>query len=391
MYQLSHICRMYRNNPWNRPYEHRIETLKNAKRMDRNTVAFIYPGFDSSTFRYRGYNISETLEYSMWWAGAYFQMEDLPLLREDLHAVDVVVMIRCAWDDELEDFMSLARSRGVRLCYDVDDLVCHPKYMPQMIEALGLDKGTEWNFWFGLTARHSMILNACDFMIVTNEYLAGHLKNDFGKPCYVIKNYLNWIQEDVSQQYFEEKILLDAQKPFLIGYFSGSPTHKKDLMTAMPELEEFLMAHENAVLQIVGFMELPEAYNGLVDRGKIRFVSFQTVTGLQYEQAKADVNIVPLVNNEFSNCKSELKYFESAVVGTITCATPSYAYAHAIEHTENGYLCRPGEWLPTLEKLYESGVSVKQQQYIRQKALEEYSGRKQIGLVEGVFSQILKA
>ncbi len=391
MYQLGHICRTYRNNPWNRPYKDRIDTLKNAKRMDRNTAAFIYPAFDSSTFRYRGYNIAETLEYSMWWAGSYFQTEDLPLLMEDLSAVDVAVMIRCAWDDVLEDFISLARGRGIRLCYDADDLVCHPKYMPQMIEALGLDKKTEWDFWFGTTARYFMVFNVCDFVIATNEYLAGILKHDFGKPCYVIKNYLNWIQEDVSQQYFEEKISMDAEKPFLIGYFSGSPTHKKDLAAVLPELEEFLTAHENAVLQIAGFMDLPEAYTGLAERGKIRLVPFQTVTGLQYEQAKVDVNIVPLVNNEFSNCKSELKYFESAIVGTVTCATPSYAYAHAIKNAENGYLCKQGEWLPVLEKLYGDPVSTDQQTYIRQRALEEYSGRKQAGLVEDVLGRILRA
>ena len=73
---------------------------------------------------------------------------------------------------------------------------------------------------------------------------------------------------------------------------------------------------------------------------------------MQREQAKVDINIVPLVNNEFSNCKSELKYFETAIVGTPTCATPSFTYSSAIENGENGYLCEKGEWLRAFEKLY---------------------------------------
>lgn len=388
MYRLERSGQKYRENPWNRPYQDRIAQLQDARRCGRKTAAFLYPHFDSSTFRYRGYNIAETLEYSFWWSGSYFESGDVRKLFKDIDFVDVLVVIRCAWDSELDGFLKAVKAKGIRLCYDVDDLICHPGHMPSIISALGLFQEPEWNFWFGLTERNRMAVQLCDAIITTNGYLAQHLKADFQKPCYIIKNYLNWIQEEVSSTWFEAKMRMESQKPFEIGYFSGSPTHVKDLMVLMPEMETFLNGHENTVLKIVGYMELPEEYAYLEQKKKIRFVPFQTFEKLQYEQAQSDINVVPLVNNEFSNCKSELKYFESAIVGTITCATPAYTYAGAITHGENGFLCREGEWLPLFEKLYESGVHKQQQESIRKRALEQYAFLSQVKTVEHVLDDI---
>lgn len=392
MYRLERTKDSYRVEPWAIPYERRIGVLKAAKAAGRHTAAFLYPHFDSSTFRYRAYNPSQTLEYSFWWSGAYFVKADLKKLWKDLCFLDVLVVIRCGWTQGLESFLKAAKAKGIRLCYDVDDLIYHPKHMLSVIEALGLSNETELDFWFGQTERNCMTAKMCDSMITTNQCLAEHLQEDFGKPCYVLQNYLNWVQEKVSQEYFEAKRALEPEKPFIIGYFSGSPTHEKDLMVALPALEEFLMEHEDTRLTIVGYMELSEKYSYLVKRQKIRFVPFQTFVGLQYEQAVVDVNIVPLVNNLFSNCKSELKYFESAIVGTVTCATPVHSYAKAITDGKNGYLCKKDQWLSVLEKLYREneGSRSRRQSCIRERALEQYANRKQLSVLEHMLDDILK-
>lgn len=390
MYQIDSTRQIYRMNPWKKPYKDRVEKLKMEKKLGRNVIAFLYPVFDASTFRYRGFNVAETLEYSFRWYGVYFEVSEMEKLLHELDEIDILVIIRCAWNPELAKFIEMVKAKGIKLCYDVDDLIYSAKYMPSLAEALGLSEESEWNFWFGLMERNYAIAQKCDAFITTNGYLSDYLQTDFGKNCYIIKNYLNWLQEDVSSEYFRAKQQVDAQKPFEIGYFSGSPTHLNDLLIIMPELVSFLENHENTLFQIVGYMDLPKEYKYLVEKKKIQFVPFQTFIGLQYQQARVDVNVVPLLNNEFSNCKSELKYFESAIVGTITCATPSYTYAGAISSGENGYLCEKGEWLPVFEKLYEQGVSREQQEYIRQKALDEYSGMSQLKNVETVFESILK-
>ena len=388
MYNLKKTKRIFRDSPWNTPCKDRIMEIDEAKKSNRKTVAFLYPHFDASTFRYRGYNVAETLEYSFWWYGTYFQLNELRYLEQCLDKVDIVVIIRCAWNPNLEEFIVHARSKQVKICYDVDDLIYNDDRMESVIEALGLDQDNEWNFWFGLTKRNHMIANMCDAYITTNDFLAERLKSDFSRPCYVLHNYLNWMQEEVSEEYYKQKIAMEGEKPFEIGYFSGSPTHLNDLMIVMPELEEFLTKHENTRFRIVGYMDLPEKYEYLVESKKIVYTPFQSFTGLQYEQAKVDVSIVPLVNNEFSNCKSELKYFESAIVGTLTCATPSHTYSAAINNGENGYLCENGQWLTVFEKIYENGISKEQMGNIRKKALKVYSGINQLKQVEEILNKI---
>lgn len=388
MFNVEKSTKYYRTKPWKNSYQDRLEVLKKAKKLNKKTVSFVYPIFDSSTFRYRGYNVSETLEYSFWWAGSYFCGKDVKALETELEYIDVLALIRCDWDAETEQLIASAKSKGIPVVYDVDDLIYDPKYMPTVIKTLGLDKQREWNFWFGLTYRNYLIASKCDAFITTNGYLAEYLEKDFEKPCYIIQNYLNWTQENVSKTYFEQKQMMQPDKPFEIGYFSGSNTHVKDLMIAMPDIEKLMKTYDDVVLKIVGYMDLPEKYDYLVEENRIKFVPFQTFVGLQYEQAKVDVNIVPLVNNEFSNCKSELKYFETAIVGTITCATPTYTYKNAITHGDNGYLCEKGEWFDVLEKLYLEGVSPEKQAYIQQRALEVYGNKNQLKHVESVFDRI---
>lgn len=388
MYNIDDSVRDYRTNPWKRALEDRIEVLRNAKRLGKKTIAMLYPVFDSSTFRYRGYNVAETLEYSFEWSAMYFEEKEIAELKAAMEYVDVLDIIRCGWDFEMGDLIDIAKKQGAKVVYDVDDLIYHPKYMPIVIKTLGLKKGIEWDSWFGLTQRNYMITEQCDAYITTNSYLGEYLEKDFQKPVYVIKNYLNWIQESVSEEILREKQNQTVEKPFIIGYFSGSPTHVKDIMIAMPEIEQFLKNHDDTMLRIVGYMELPEEYAYLKKEGRLEYIPFQTFVGLQAEQAKVDVNIVPLVNNEFSNCKSELKYFETAIVGTITCATPTHTYKTAIVDGDNGYLCEKGDWLPALEKIYAEGSSVERQNYICQRAIEQYGGKNQLEHVENVFNSI---
>jgi hypothetical protein len=67
-----------------------------------------------------------------------------------------------------------------------------------------------------------------------------------------------------------------------------------------------------------------------------------------------EINLVPLQDNVFTNCKSELKYFEAAVVGTVSVATPTFTLGRAIRHAETGFLARAHEWYDVLAAAVEA-------------------------------------
>ena len=106
--------------------------------------------------------------------------------------------------------------------------------------------------------------------------------------------------------------------------------------------------HSKLRLSIVGFLDIGPALRAFTDRIDTRpltdFLTLQTLIG------SADLNIVPLLTNVFSNSKSELKYFEAAVVETPTLASPTYTFQRAIENGVNGFLVDAYDWEARLEQ-----------------------------------------
>ena len=178
---------------------------------------------------------------------------------------------------------------------------------------------------------------------------------------------------------------------FMMGYFSGSPTHKKDLDEALPEVIRFLDEHKDAVLNIVGYMRFSKETEKYIEGGQIRFLPLVDFRKLQGMMSKVDVNIAPLVVNDFTNCKSELKFFDAAAVETTTIASPTYTFKKAIKDGKNGFLAQPGEWYDKLEYLYNHP---KENQAIakraREYALRHYYGKEFLEEVEAAYDYFAK-
>jgi glycosyltransferase involved in cell wall biosynthesis len=107
--------------------------------------------------------------------------------------------------------------------------------------------------------------------------------------------------------------------------------------------------------------------------------------------AEVDVNIAPLVINDFTNCKSELKFFEAAAVETTTIASPNYSFKKAITDGKNGFLAKPEEWYQKLEYLYNHPeenrkIALEAKKY----ALKHYYGEEFLKEVEETYDYFAK-
>ena len=71
---------------------------------------------------------------------------------------------------------------------------------------------------------------------------------------------------------------------------------------------------------------------------------------LQRLVGEVEINLAPLQDNPFTDCKSELKFFEAAAVGTLSIASPTFAFRAAIAHGSNGFLAPAHRWLDTLRE-----------------------------------------
>ena len=206
----------------------------------------------------------------------------------------------------------------------------------------------------------------------TNEFLGKKLKRSFKKPTKVILNSLNKEQVDISKKCLKEK---KNKNKFIVGYFSGSPTHMKDFRMIESELLSFLKKHSDTYLLVVGYMDYSRQMKKMMMSGRVKAMKPVDYLELQKLMCGVDVNIAPLIINDFTNCKSELKFFEAAIVETTTIASPNYSFAHVINDGKDGFLAKKGEWMNTLEYLYQNELNNKKvAKKARLVALEKYYG-----------------
>ena len=340
-------------NPWDIPLETRKKELLSAKKAGKKIALLLYPDENkASSFRYRGYNIYEATRDSKSWQLIYFFLPELDEVFELVDEINLLIFGRITkWTPKFDELALRAKNHGAKVLQDLDDCICGPYYIKDAFNLISPDFADQ-EYWINTCANYELISYLCDGFIVTNDYLGEKLSVAHDKKPYrVIKNFLNHEQIKYSETIIQSK-QPNAPEDFTIGYFSGSHTHASDFEVIFPELIDFLDAHNDTKLEIVGLLPLPASAEKYLKRNQIKLLPLVDFLTLQKLMSEVDVNLAPLDDNIFANCKSELKFYEAALVKTPTIASPTFAFKNAIKNGETGFLCRPGEWYDALEKLY---------------------------------------
>lgn len=330
------------SDPWLIPPEVRLRRT----RCGSQRVAYLYQEPDNSTFRYRVYNMIQALESRPELSATYFTGDELAPLLQALDRIDVLVVGRYRYTHDLNHLISKARDYGKRVFFDVDDLIFDLDYLHLIVTTLDQDVTYPglWDTWFAMIGRLGATLKLCEAAITTNEYLAERIRRFADKPVFVIPNFMNREQLLISQRIYQQKLQGGFARDgrIHVGYFSGTPTHNRDLDLAASALHRLLLKNPQVVLRVVGYMELKEPLRELADR--IERLPFQDFINLQRRVGEVELNLMPLQDNEFTNCKSELKYFEAGIAGTVSIASPVFTYRQGIKEGVTGYLARDYEW-----------------------------------------------
>lgn len=279
-----------------------------------------------------------------------------PALRE---APALVVIWRAVWSESLARTVAALRAAGARVVFDIDDYMFDPAAARiDLIDGIRSQQLTEAAV-AGMYALVNRTLRECDECIATTEPLASGLRR-WGKPASVAPNG------------FDEETYLTARKAALarrgvtqdgivrIGYAGGSRTHQRDFAVAAPALARILREHPATRLvlfcggpdgpPLVDIREFPELSSL---RARVEWRQLVPLAALPTELARFDVNIAPLeTGNVFCEAKSELKYFEAALAGAVTVASPTAPFAGAIRNGITGLLAADtAQWHAALEAL----------------------------------------
>ncbi len=321
------------------------------KKGQKKKIIYFKNEFDNTTFRYRCYNFTEALYNSKNYDISYFLCSEIPLILKHIKLIDLIIFQRTSWTKDVENLIYLAKYNNIKIVYDMDDLLYKIDYIPMFINNICQNFCTEnISLYLSIAGAYELVANKCDAFITTTPFLQKKLKQDFNKPTFVIPNFLN-NEQMLENDYILVKRKYDKSK-FIIGYFSGSPSHKGDFHSVENDLIRLLDTYNNIYLKIVGFMELTGKLREYWSMGRVILINLVPYQQLPYEIGSVDVNIIPLNHNDFNESKSELKYFEASILKIPSCITKTKLYDSFIEDGKNGIFCEPGEWYTNLKKLY---------------------------------------
>ncbi len=311
------------------------------------SVLFV-AGMDGAPFRYRVAHLIEQLEALGVRSTALHHHDEEALALAGQY--EVVVLNRVHWDDYTERIVQRARAAGALLVFGVDDLIFDPKLRIPALK--GLPHKIARDYRRGLRLFHETF-TACDAFLGSTDALAEAARR-LEKPAFVYPNALGRELASISE---EARLRAEAERAagrhptVRIGYFSGSYAHDCDFAVAASALASVLAERSDSQLVLGGHLQVPEVLAPFADRiERLPFVSWRELPRLL---ARVDVTIAPLeLPSIFNDAKSALKWFEAAVAGVPTVASPTKPFRDAIRHGENGMLAEnEAEWKAALRAL----------------------------------------
>ncbi len=277
----------------------------------------------------------------------------------DIEAADIVVIWRAAWDNNVALALDTAHRLGARIIFDVDDLMFDPSLAKtDMIDGIRTQDLTEDEVRAHY-ARVQATMGRAALCLATTEELAGHMRA-MGKPALVLPNGFDEECWQRSRLAARQRAAAVPDGLVRLGYAGGSRTHQRDFAVCAEAVAAVLRAHPQCRLVL---FRSPHSGQALLDldefpcldnlQAQIEWRETVALEDLPDELARFDINLAPLqMGNMFAEAKSELKFFEAALVGVVTVASPTGPFRRAVTPGRTGFLAATSnEWAEHLTAL----------------------------------------
>jgi glycosyltransferase involved in cell wall biosynthesis len=286
--------------------------------------------------------------------------EDVAFRLTEIASADILWIWRAPLDPNIQTAVDAARFGGAKIVFDLDDLMVDPSLarisVIDGIRTQGLSEEAIRAHYRRIRAT----MATADLCVAATDELAGHMRNA-GMPTRVLPNGFDWSSLMASRGAARSRRLSGGGDGLIrIGYAGGTLTHQRDFAVCASAIGDILRARREC--RLVAFLS-PDGTRGLLDASEfpdlsgledqIEWRDFVPLDQMPDELARFDVNLAPLeIGNPFCEAKSELKFFEAALVDVPTVASPSGPFARVIRHGETGFLAAtPGAWREALNAL----------------------------------------
>lgn len=267
-----------------------------------------------------------------------------------MQTASLVIFYRVPFQlDVFEEYREAARL-GLKTGFDVDDLIFDPREYSKNPHLQDLPDAVREDLLKG-ALMYQQALGHADFSIASTARLQQFMKKYCPGPSYLVPNAIMEKPDDGGVVDFP----LARQGEIVIGYGSGTSTHDRDFALCSSAVLRILREYPQVRLTVHGMLQLPEEFREFSDRiNRVEFIPFE-----EYSLAvkRFDINLVPLEQNCFNDCKSNIKYLEASRFGIPSVASPCAEFTLVIRDGENGFLARtPEEWYAALKRLVDSAA-----------------------------------
>ena len=343
-----------------------------ASTMDRSIdIIFLIGCWEGESKRYRVYNVAEGLNF----LGYSTEIMDFSRggdIVDQRICPKVVVFFRSPFDPSkrIVELLEYCRIHHIATVFDVDDYVFEPAIIDGIAGVAALNADQRQDYEWGVRAYRSLLFS-CGKATTTTSFLAERMR-ELGRDAYVVPNSFS-----VSQLSLSETILAAPRRSdgkIRICYFSGSNTHGRDFQQCAAALQSVLRRHPDVIFRLVGILDLDESWIPFAERIERR--GFMPALDMLQNMAECAINIAPLEEGDvFCEGKSELKFFEAALVELPTVASRTGPFKAAIEDGLTGHLASSlSEWEDKLDVLIRSAELRKRiGKAAREYALETFS------------------
>lgn len=325
---------------WHNIFDKITEKLpRTSEKMRVLYITSEFEAYHSQTVRYRIHNFRQALQGR---ASTRFELITEVHL---LEWADIVILMRATWTEEVGNIIKKAEKLKIPVVFDIDDIIFLPEFAENYCTVLGDTSKKNISLRRKEFEGFEKTFKSCRFATASTHFIAEKMERA-GTRAFIIHNGLNKKQLSIAQNANRK-----AQNVRAIGYLSGTKTHDRDFKEVLPALEKIFAEYPDVILRLVGYLDTSLIPKPIAQRTQT--ASYMNWQRLLKYSAQNYINIAPLdVANPFCHAKSELKYFEAAVVGVPTVASATDTFSRCIENGKNGMLAETAdEWYAALKKL----------------------------------------
>ena len=328
-----------------------ISTAAAQRDRQRPEIVFVSGFPDTPSEAYRVLNPLSALEELA--RAQAIRANDIGFHAERLSQASIIVLFRVPWSSQLADIVKQARANGCVIVYDIDDYVFEPKIAkPDIIDGIRFLRQSDVEAYHQGVRAYREALQQADYCTVTTEFLAQRVR-ELGGMAYVLRNSVSPAMLLRYDQALRRRRQRQPDGLLRIGYAAGTLTHQRDFAQVTEVLAKVLRERDGVIMTVVGHLDIAEypELAGLSHRIEVR--PPVPHDDLPMELMRFDINIAPLeVGNPFCEAKSELKFFNAALVDVPTVASATEPFRAAIRHGQSGFLAaNEAEWSDALFQL----------------------------------------